>query len=583
MLEQMLENLVSNAIKFTPEGGRVGITVWSGAGNTLRVVVSDNGIGIPKDEKDRLFTEFFRASNVQDILGTGLGLATVKEIIEQHGGKIQVESEEGLGSTFIVHFPVSKEEDITMKGGFGKETGMFSILDEETIQRQLGNTASPGADRAREVIAKAKELKGLDVGEVAVLLQCNDPTVLEEIFHAAREVKEAIYGNRLVLFAPLYISNLCQNDCQYCAFRVRNQNIRRRALTQEEIAEEVRYLVQTGHKRILLVAGEAYPREGLDYIFKSIETIYGIQEGKGCIRRVNVNIAPLTVEEFRKLKASRIGTYQLFQETYHLPTYQAMHVSGPKADYHWRLSGIGRAFEGGIDDVGIGVLFGLYDFRFEVLALLQHIRHLERTYGIGPHTISVPRLEPADGSEIATHPPYPVSDIDFKKIVAILRLAVPYTGIIMSTRETAKRRAETFALGVSQISAGSRANPGGYAEDKATGAQFQLGDHRSLDEVISDVVRMGYIPSFCTGCYRLGRTGEDFMALAKPGLIKQFCLPNAILTFKEYLEDYASPKTRQDGLTLIEKNLDEIPTPGRRAEARNRLTQIEQGERDLYF
>ncbi len=583
MVEQMLENLISNAIKYTPEGGRVGMTFWPGTGSTLRMVISDNGIGIPKGEKGRLFTEFFRASNVQDVIGTGLGLATVKQIIDQHGGQIQVESEEGLGTTFIVHLPIAHQGNDVKKVIGGRETGMIHFIDEKVIQKKLEIAASSGVGQAREAIAKARELKSLDIEEVAVLLQCNDPTVLEEIFHTAREVKEAIYGNRLVLFAPLYISNLCQNDCQYCAFRVRNKKIRRRALTQEEIAEEVRYLVKTGHKRVLLVAGEAYPREGLDYIFKSIATTYGIQEGNGCIRRVNVNIAPLTVQEFQELKASKIGTYQLFQETYHLPTYQEMHVSGPKADYHWRLNAIGRALEGGIDDVGIGVLFGLYDFRFEVLALLQHIRHLEKTYGLGPHTISVPRLEPADGSAIATHPPYPVADIDFKKIVAILRLAVPYTGIIMSTRETAKMRSETFALGVSQISAGSRTNPGGYAEDETTTAQFQLGDHRSLDEVILDVVRMGHIPSFCTGCYRLGRTGEDFMDLAKPGLIKQFCLPNAILTFKEYLEDYAKPETRKEGLVLIEKNLDEIPAPSRRTETKGRLTQIEQGERDLYF
>jgi 2-iminoacetate synthase len=354
-------------------------------------------------------------------------------------------------------------------------------------------------------------------------------------------------------------------------------------LTQDEISEEVRQLVRTGHKRVLLVAGEGYSQEGLDYIFKSIQTVYGIREGKGVIRRVNTNIAPLTLEEFRQLKACRIGTYQLFQETYHLPTYQQMHLHGPKADYYWRLNAIGRAFEGGIDDVGIGVLFGLYDFRFEILALIQHIRHLERTYGIGPHTISVPRLEPADGSEIASNPPYAVSDEDFKKIVAILRLAVPYTGIIMSTRETAKLRTETFALGVSQISAGSRTNPGGYTEGDHSGAQFQLGDHRNLDEVIFDIVRMGYMPSFCTGCYRLGRTGEDFMDLAKPGLIKQFCLPNAMLTFKEYLEDYATPETRMAGLPLIEKSLKDIPSTSRRDETKGRLVQIEQGERDLYF
>jgi len=459
----------------------------------------------------------------------------------------------------------------------------LNLIDENIIQAQLEVSSRSGTEQVREIITKARELKGLESAEVATLLQCNDPTVLQEMFHAAREVKESIYGNRLVLFSPLYISNLCQNDCQYCAFRVRNKNIRRKALTQEEIAEEVRHLVRTGHKRILLVAGEATPEEGLDYILNAIETIYATREGKGEIRRVNTEIAPLTVEEFRRLKDSKIGTYVLFQETYHLGTYKKMHLSGPKADYYWRLGAMGRALEGGIDDVGIGALFGLYDFRFEVLALLQHARHLEKVYGIGPHTISVPRLEPADGSEIAANPPCPVSDGDFKKIVAILRLAVPYTGIIMSTRETAKIRAETFALGVSQISAGSRTNPGGYSEGDRSGAQFQLGDHRSLDEVIFDIVRMGYVPSFCTGCYRLGRTGEDFMDLAKPGLIKQFCLPNAILTFKEYLEDYATRETHAAGFSLIEKSLAEIPSAKRRDETENRLIQIEQGERDLYF
>jgi 2-iminoacetate synthase len=583
MIEQLFENLISNAIKYTPEGGRVGMTFWPGTPGAVRIVISDNGIGIPKGEMPRLFTQFFRASNVQDVIGTGLGLTIVKEIVDKHGGQIQVESEEELGTTFIVHLPVADKNGAKKMEAMEKKIKGPNLIDESVIQTQLEASRQWGAEQVREVIAKARELKGLDSAEVATLLQCNDPAVLEEMFHAAREAKESIYGNRLVLFSPLYISNLCQNDCQYCAFRVRNKEIQRRALTQEEIAEEVRHLVRTGHKRILLVAGEAYPQEGLDYIFKSIATTYGIREGKGEIRRVNVNIAPLTVEEFRELKASKIGTYQLFQETYHLPTYQQMHLRGPKADYHWRLSAIGRAFEGGIDDVGIGVLFGLFDFRFEVLAMIQHIRHLEKTYGVGPHTISVPRLEPANGSEIAANPPYPVADEDFKKIVAILRLAVPYTGIIMSTRETAKMRTETFALGVSQISAGSRTNPGGYSEGDRSGAQFQLGDHRSLDEVIFDIVHMGYIPSFCTGCYRLGRTGEDFMDLAKPGLIKQFCLPNAILTFKEYLEDYAPSGTRVAGLALIEKSVEEIPSAQRRDETKKRLAQIEQGERDLYF
>jgi len=457
------------------------------------------------------------------------------------------------------------------------------FINEPAVWKNLQKAQDADANQVRSILAKARRLKGLDLDEVAVLLQCHDPAVMEEMFHTAREVKEAIYGTRLVLFAPLYISNLCQNDCQYCAFRVRNKNIKRRALTQEEIADEIRYLVSSGHKRILLVAGESYPNEGVDYIYKSVATIYATRVGRGEVRRVNCNIAPMTREEFRDLKACKIGTYQLFQETYHLETYHKMHLKGPKTDYAYRLTTPGRAFEMGINDVGIGVLFGLFDYRFEVLALLQHIKHLEKEFGMGPHTISVPRLEPAVGSEIAEHPPYPVADNDFKRIVAILRMAVPYTGIIMSTRETARMRAETFALGVSQISAASRTNPGGYTEGESATAQFQLGDHRSLDEVIHDVVKMGYIPSFCTGCYRLGRTGLDFMDLAKPGLIKNFCLPNAILTFKEYLEDFATPITREAGLKAIEKNLVDIPTDDRRDETEKRLTQIEKGKRDLYF
>ncbi len=458
-----------------------------------------------------------------------------------------------------------------------------SFIEEALIVETLETAARAGVEHARDIIDKALEMHGLDADEVAVLLQCEDADILEEMFHAARRVKESIYGKRLVLFAPLYVSNLCRNNCLYCAFRSSNKNVRRRALTQEEIAREVAALEDMGHKRILLLAGEAYPNDSLDYIFESIATVYATRHGNGEIRRVNVNTAPLSVDEFRQLKACKIGTYQLFQETYHLGTYRKMHVGGPKMDYSWRLNAIGRAFEAGIDDLGVGVLFGLYDYRFEILALLQHIRHLELVYGVGPHTISVPRLEPAEGSEIASHPPYPVSDGDFKKIVAILRLAVPYTGMIMSTREAPEMRSATFALGVSQISAASRTDPGGYAEGEEATPQFQLGDHRSVDEVVRDIVLQEYIPSFCTACYRRGRTGEDFMDLAKPGLIKLFCLPNAIMTFKEYLVDYASEDTKKTGEIAIENNLKDIPSQERAAETRSRLARIEQGERDLYF
>lgn len=458
-----------------------------------------------------------------------------------------------------------------------------AFIDDSAIEQVLAAAGKSDGQRVREILAKARLMKGLEAEDMAALASISDPELLGELFNTAKAVKEQIYGKRLVLFAPLYISNMCGNECLYCAFRARNKLVERVALTQEQIAREVRILVEQGHKRILLVAGESYPNEGFNYILKSIATIYATTSGPGEIRRVNVNIAPLSVEEFRQLHDAKIGTYQLFQETYHRQTYRKVHVGGKKVDYDWRVTAMDRALEAGINDVGIGVLFGLCDWRFEILALMQHIRHLEAVHGVGPHTISVPRLEPATGSDMATHPPKPVSDIDFRKIVAILRLAVPYTGIIMSTRETPNMRRETFALGVSQISAGSRTNPGGYTEsqDHPDAAQFSLGDHRSLDEVIRDVAELGYIPSFCTGCYRLGRTGKDFMDLAKPGLIKEHCDPNAISTFAEYLIDYASPQTRTMGETLIANALAQMdPTPRGRAE--KLLAAVRSGKRDAY-
>lgn len=457
-------------------------------------------------------------------------------------------------------------------------------IDEALIHDTLAARQGHDAAQVREVLAKALELKGLDLADIATLAGISDPELLGETFGAARKVKEQIYGRRIVLFAPLYISNLCSNECLYCAFRARNQEVKRRALTQDEIAREVKLLVEQGHKRILLVAGESYPQEGFSYILKAIETIYAIKSGRGEIRRVNVNIAPLTVDQFRELKAAKIGTFQLFQETYHRQTYARMHVGGKKRDYDWRVTAMDRAMEAGIDDVGIGVLFGLFDWRFEMLAMMQHIRHLEERFGVGPHTISVPRLEPAVGSELASQPPRPVSDIDFRKIVAILRLAVPYTGIIMSTRETPNLRRETFALGVSQISGGSRTNPGGYSTDEAEfeTSQFCVGDHRPLDAVIRDVASLGYIPSFCTACYRLGRTGPDFMELAKPGQIKYRCDPNALSTFMEYLIDYASPETRKVGEGLIEDALQSMDDRQRKASMRL-LDKVRGGERDVYI
>ena len=455
-------------------------------------------------------------------------------------------------------------------------------IDETSISDTLERARRADGAAVAEVLAKARHLNGLQASEMAVLMGISDPEQLGQLFATASYVKDAIYGRRLVLFAPLYVSNLCGNECTYCAFRARNEQVKRRALTQEEIAREVRILVDQGHKRVLLVAGEAYPHEGFSYVLKSIDTIYRVRHDNGEIRRVNANVAPLTLEQFRELKARHIGTYQLFQETYHRGTYGAVHLGGKKKDYDWRVSAMDRAMQAGINDVGIGVLFGLFDWRFELLALMQHIRHLERKFGVGPHTISVPRMEPATGSDVAAHPPHPVSDVDFRKIVAILRLAVPYTGIIMSTRESANIRRETFALGVSQISAGSRTNPGGYADDERLDAsQFCLGDHRGLDEVVRDVASLGYIPSFCTGCYRLGRTGADFMDLAKPGDIKQHCDPNGLSTFLEYLLDYASPGTRAVGDRCIAEAL-ETMDDWPRQRALQLMDKVRAGERDVY-
>ena len=437
--------------------------------------------------------------------------------------------------------------------------------------------------KVKEVLSKAREMQGLNSSDVAILTGISDPEMIAELFNTANQVKETIYGKRLVLFAPLYISNLCSNECLYCAFRATNKDIVRNALTQEHIAKEVEVLTNQGHKRILMVAGESYPNKGFQYILDSIRTIYSVKSDHGEVRRVNVNIAPLETDEFRQLKAEGIGTYQIFQETYHRETYKKVHLGGKKRDYNWRVWSLHRAMEAGIDDVGIGVLFGLFDYRFEILAMMQHINELEDKFGVGPHTISVPRMEPATNSDLASHPPFPVSDLDFRKIVAILRLAVPYTGIIMSTRETAKMRSETFALGVSQISAGSRTNPGGYeeeTEDDPSG-QFSLGDHRPLDEVIHDVATMGYIPSFCTACYRLGRTGQDFMDLAKPGDIKLHCAPNGLSSFKEYLQNYASPKTVEVGNKLIHEAIAGM-TGVAKQRAEKLVQRVEAGRDDVY-
>lgn len=453
------------------------------------------------------------------------------------------------------------------------------IINNEKIQLALDY--QPKKLELQEILEKSKKLQRLSMQDVAVLLNTTDADGIKEILQTANWVKNEIYGNRLVIFAPLYISNLCNNDCAYCAFRCTNTNISRKALSQEEITKETLALLKTGQKRVLLVAGESYPKEGLDYVLKAIDTVYAARDGKNNIRRLNVNLAPLEVADFKRLKEHDIGTFQLFQETYHEETYMKLHLKGPKRDYNYRLTAIDRAFEAGIDDIGIGVLFGLYDYKYEVLALISHIEHLENKFGLGPHTISVPRLEPAEGSEIASTPPYPVSDDDFKKMIAILRLAVPYTGLILSTRETAETRSEALDYGISQISAGSKTNPGGYS-DVDSMEQFSLGDHRNLDEVIYDVCVHGYIPSFCTGCYRSGRTGLDFMEYAKPGDIKKKCSPNAIITFQEYLEDYASPKTKIIGEKTIAKALLALPDEKILEYTKKSIQKIKDGQRDIF-
>lgn len=458
------------------------------------------------------------------------------------------------------------------------------FINEGAIHETLAHVQDCDAARVREVLAKARELNGLNADDVAVLASINTPELEQELYDAGNYVKDEIYGSRLVLFAPLYVSNYCKNECSYCAFRVRNKAIHRAALSQEQVAEEVRILINQGHKRVLLVSGEAYPDgAGIDYILDTIKTIYSTKNGSGEIRRVNVNIAPLDTDDFRRLKAAEIGTYQIFQETYHRETYARVHCGGVKRDYDWRITAPDRAMEAGIDDLGIGVLFGLYDWRFELQGLMQHIAHLEARFGVGPHTISVPRLEPATNSPMGANPPAPVSDHDFWKIVAIIRLAVPYTGMIMSTRENAEVRRKTFAMGVSQISAGSRTSPGGYAASICgeEDGQFQLGDHRDLDEVVRDCAELGYIPSFCTACYRTGRTGHDFMDLAKPGIIKQHCGPNALASFYEYLLDYASPETRAAGDKLIAKLMKEWEGPCRKNSERL-LVRLTHGQRDVF-
>ena len=461
------------------------------------------------------------------------------------------------------------------------------FIDEIKIDNILNNTQKTSKKQIDDILAKALELKGLELYEAAILLNIEEKESLENLFYTALKIKEEIYGNRLVLFAPLYISNYCSNNCLYCGFRLDNKEINRKVLSVDEIKEETNSILEQGHKRVLMLMGENHNKCTLDYFFEAIEAVYSVRDSKGSsIRRINIEISPLSGDEFQKLKEIKIGTYTVFQETYNRETYCEMHPTGRKADYDWRLFTMDRALSNGMHDVGIGVLFGLYDYKFEVLALIEHARHLDKEFNVGPHTISIPRINPAKNAPVSLNIPHRVSDEHFKKLIAVLRCCVPYTGMILSTREPALLRTELFRLGVSQISAGSKTNPGGYKQaltGETSNGQFSLNDCRSSGEVIQDVIKQGFIPSFCTSCYRLGRVGEDFMDKAKPGLIKIFCHPNAITTLKEYLVDYADEDTRKLGEDLISREIQEIPNEHVRETTIKYLKRIEEGERDLYF
>ena len=460
-----------------------------------------------------------------------------------------------------------------------------NFIDDAKLQSLLKETKED-LPRARELFRKALDKNPLTVEETAILLAIESQEGLQELFEAARELKRKVYGNRIVLFAPLYVGNHCVNNCKYCGFRRDAKGIVRKTLKHDELVAEIENLEKYGHKRLILVFGES-PVYTPEFIAESVRTCYKIKVGNGEIRRVNINAAPLDVEGFRIVKEAGIGTFQVFQETYHKETYSQYHPSGDiKGDYMWRLNAMDRAFEAGIDDMGIGALFGLYNWKYEVLGLVSHALHLQKTHGVGPHTISFPRIKPA--ADMNLELPYEVNDNEFKRIVAVLRLAVPYTGLIMTARESEAIRDEVIQFGVSQIDAGTKLEIGGYQNQKGNQQdinkeQFVIGDTRELDDVMHWLLTKGYIPSFCTACYRMGRTGEHFMEFAIPGFIKRYCTPNAIITMAEYLEDYASEKTREAGYSLIEKELEKMPESAQKQKIITNLEAVKQGKRDLRF
>ena len=436
-----------------------------------------------------------------------------------------------------------------------------------------------------EIIEKAKKRKGLTHREASLLLACEDKTRLDEIYHLAEQIKKDFYGNRIVLFAPLYLSNYCVNGCVYCPYHAKNKHIRRKKLSMDEIRNEVIALQDMGHKRLAIETGEDPVNNPIEYVLDAIKTIYSIKHKNGAIRRVNVNIAATTVENYKKLKEAGIGTYILFQETYHKESYEKLHPTGPKHNYAYHTEAMDRAMEGGIDDVGLGVLFGLELYRYELAGLLMHAEHLEAVHGVGPHTISVPRIKRADDID-PTAFDKGIDDETFLKIIAIIRIAVPYTGMIISTREGKEVRARALHLGISQISGGSRTSVGGYVEKESedeNSAQFDVSDNRPLDEVVNWLMKMGYLPSFCTACYREGRTGDRFMSLCKSGQIQNCCHPNALMTLKEYLMDYASEDTKKVGEELIRKELETIPSAKVKEVCSDHLEKIEEGIRDFRF
>ena len=460
---------------------------------------------------------------------------------------------------------------------------MTPFIDSDEIWNFIFKTIST-KERVREVIAKSLSKKRLNLEEVAILINADDPDSIQEIKEGARSLKKNIYGNRIVLFAPLYVGSLCANNCTYCGFRASNKDAVRKTLNDQELIDEVEALEESGQKRLILVYGE-HAHYTPEYIAHTVKVAYSVRKGNGEIRRININAAPLEIEGYKIVKEAGIGTFQVFQETYHQEAYKSYHLSGKKADYDYRLTSLDRAQEAGIDDVGIGALFGLYDWRFEVMGLVRHTNHLEACYNVGPHTISFPRIK--DASSLNFGDKYFVSDEDFAKLIAILRLAVPYTGMILTAREPRELRNEIIQYGVSQIDGGTKIELGSYSKTEdnknINKGQFKINDDRSLNEVIDELLDQEMIPSFCTSCYRRGRTGEHFMEFSVPGFIKKFCTPNAILTMAEYLEDYAPQETAIKGWKAIEKNLNTIDDPTMRKSVLEKIERIKNGERDLNY